>query len=159
MTAILTKIIIESILISGIIGFFFYKRESFFKKNLDHKHEALIDLLAPVRMLLLRSKIALKGYDANNTYRENILKECNEKIRDILLTKGHLIPTDLLDSSKDFISHYDDWLQHYNDLRIDKKDLQSPFVFTYNFPAKAEQKFVDKYNTYRKELKIKQDLS
>lgn len=103
------KVILEAILISGILGYFFLKREerlkrtieeefkkrdAFFNVRFNFKLRALEELLAPIKLQLIRSKINLNGYDANNEYREQILKECNETIRGLLLEKGHLIPTE-----------------------------------------------------------------
>lgn len=169
MTEIAIKILVEVILISGIIGYFFSKREERMKKTIEEefskrdkffdvkfsfKLRALEELLAPIRLQLLRSKITLKGYDANNEYREKILKECNETIRGLLLEKGFLIPGDLLPYAEKFISHYDEWLQAYRNYREMQNKTEVKHVFTYNFPHDAEQAFVDKYEAYRKELEI-----
>jgi len=107
---------------------------------------------------LIRSKITLQGYDANNEYREKILKECNETIRELLLDKGHLIPADLISFAEMFISHFDEWLQAYNSNREMQKKADVKYVFTYNFPHEAEAAFVEKYEAYRKELEIEGSL-
>ena len=174
LTEILVKIIVEVILISGIIGYFFSKREERMKKTIEaefskrdkffdtrfnYKLRALEELLAPVKLQLIRSKITLKVYDANNVYREKIFKECNETIRSLLLEKGHLIPSDLMPYAEKFISHFDEWLQNYREVREvqDKKDVSH--VFTYNFPHDSEKAFTDKYDLYRKELEIEGSLT
>ncbi len=171
---ILIKIFVEAILISGIIGYFFNKREErmkkaieeefskrdkFFDTRLTYKLRALEELLAPIKLQLIRSKITLKGYDANNEYREKILKECNETIRSLLLERGHLIPADLMPFAEMFISHYDEWLQSYRVAREMKNDSEIKHVFTYNFPHEAEKAFMDKYEMYRKELEIEGSLT
>jgi len=88
LTEIATKIFVEVILISGIIGYFvnkreermkktieeeFSKRDKFFDVRFNYKLRALEELLTPIKLQLIRSKITLKGYDANNEYREKIL--------------------------------------------------------------------------------------
>ena len=168
------KIFIEVILISGILGYFFSKREERMKKTIEEefrkrdkffdarfafKLRALEELLAPVKLQLIRSKITLKGYDANNEYREKILKECNETIRSLLLLKGHLIPVDLIPFAEKFISHYDEWLQAYRAAREVQNKTEVKHVFTYNFPHAAEKAFVEKYEAYRKELEIEGSLT
>lgn len=68
---------------------------------------ALEELLASIKLQLMRSKITLQGYHAISEYRKKKLKECNETIRGLLLEKGHLISVDLIAPSEKFISHYD----------------------------------------------------
>ena len=174
LTEIAIKILIEAILISGILGYFFSKREERMKKTIEEefskrdkffdvrfnfKLRALEELLAPIKLQLIRSKITLKGYDANNEYREKILKECNETIRGLLLEKGHLIPVELIPYAEKLISHYDEWLQAYRANREVQNKTEVKHVFTYNFPHDAEKTFVEKYEAYRKELEIEGSLN
>jgi len=172
-TEITIKIFVEAILISGILGYIFSKREERMKKTIEEefkkrdkffdvrfnfKLRALEELLAPIKLQLIRSKITLMGYDANNEYREKILKECNQTIRGLLLEKGHLIPSDLILYAEKFISHYDEWLQAYRENRELNNKAEVKHVFTYNFPHDAEKAFIGKYEAYRKELKIEGSL-
>ena len=174
LSEIIIKIFVEVILISGIIGYFFSKREERMKKTIEEefskrdkffevrfnfKLRALEELLAPVKMQLIRSLITLRRYDANNEYREKIMKECNETIRNLLLEKGHLIPHDLMPHAEAFISHYDNWLQEYKKTRIDRNDPDTKLVFTYDFPDDAEKAFNEKYESYRKDLEIEGSLN
>lgn len=161
--------LIEAVLVSGMLGYFFLKREErikrtieeefkkrdkFFDTQFNYKLKSLEELLAPVRLQFIRSKITLLGYDANNEYREKILKECNENVLNLLLEKGYLIPADLIPFAEKLIKHYDEWLQHYRKTREITKDESVKYVFTFNFPQDAEKEFIDKYDAYRKELKI-----
>lgn len=128
LSEILIKIFIDAILVSvtGLIIFKreerlrktieeeFKKRDMFFNTRFNYKLRALEELLAPVKLQLIRSKIALQGYNEGNEYWEKILKECNETIRSILLEKGHLIPPDLLQYTEKFINHYDDGSRRIN---------------------------------------------
>ena len=174
LTNILLKILVETILISGILGYFFRqreermkrtveaefkKRDKFFDARFSFKLRSLEELLAPVRMQLIRSKLTLKKYDANNEYREKILKECNETILELLLLKGYLIPSELIPQAEEFIRHYDNWLQEYKKKRIDKNDKETRLVFTFDFPHASEKAFVEKYNSYRMELEIEGSLT
>lgn len=171
---IFIKIFVEAILISGVIGYFITKREErlrktieeelkkrdmFFNTRFNYKLRALEELLAPVKLQLIRSKIALQGYNAGNEYREKILKECNETIRKVLLEKGHLILPDLIPYTEKFISHYGEWLQAYQQAREIKNDKAIKHVVTYNFPHDAEGKFIEKYNAYRQEPDIEGSLN
>jgi hypothetical protein len=169
LTDIFMKVLVETILISGVIGFFitrreerlkktieeeFKKRDAFFNARFNFKLRALEELLAPVKLQLIRSKITLRGYDANNEFREKILKDCNETIRRLLLEKGFLIPADLMTSAEKLISHYDEWLQAYHQAREIENDAAIKHVFTYNFPHDAESEFLKKFDAYQKELGI-----
>lgn len=173
-TQLAIKILIETIFISGILGYFFTKREERMKKTIEEefnkrdmffnarfnfKLRALEELLAPVKLQLIRSKITLHKYDANNEYREKILKECNETILSLLLEKGFLIPVELLSHAEEFIKHYDNWLQEYKKIRIDKNDKEKKLVFTFDFPHEAEKAFVEKFDTYKIELQIEDSLN
>ena len=137
----------------------FSKRDKFFDVRLNYKLQALEELLAPLKLQLIRSMITVRGYDANNEYREKILKECNETMRSLLLTKGHLIPSDLIPSAEEFIKHFDGWLQAYNKFRVIKNDTNVKLVFTYDFPHNAEKAFSDKCESYRKELAMEGSLN
>jgi len=168
------KILVDIILISGIIGYFITKREERLKKTIQEefsrrdkffdarfqfKLRALEELLAPVKLQLLRSRITIQAYNANNEYREKILKECNENIRNLLLEKGHLIPTELIPDAVEFIKHYHEWLQAYREEKELNNDSEIRHVFTYNFPHDAEKAFIDKFDAYRKELEIEGTLN
>lgn len=170
----LIRISLETLLISGGIGFFitkrderlkkkieseFKKRDKFFDAKISFRLRALEELLAPIVLQFTRSKIALKSYNANNEFREKILKKCNETILDLLLTKGYLIPTSLMPSAVELINHYDEWLQAYQIVRESENKSDTPYVFTYNFPSEAERKFIGKYNAMLLELKIEESLA
>ena len=137
----------------------FIKRDKFFDTRFNYKQRALEELLAPIRLLLIRSKITLDGYDANNEYREKILKECNESKRNILLEKGYLIPADLIPFAEQFIKHYEEWLQAYQEARVEQNNSEIKYVFTYTFPHESEAAFIKKYDAYRKELEIEGSLT
>jgi hypothetical protein len=88
---------------------------------------------------------------------EKVIKVGNETIRDLLLTKGHLIPPELLDDAGKLIEHYDVWLELYEEQRGGKEpDLKSPFIFAgpkgYEFPKEAAIRFNEKYRLFWKEL-------
>jgi hypothetical protein len=173
-TQLIIKVCIETILISGILGYLlnkreermkktieeeFNKRSTFFDARFNFKLRSLEELLAPIMLQLIRSKLTLKKYDANNEYREQILKECNETILGLLITKGFLLPTELIPHAEEFINHYDNWLQEYKKTRLDNNDKETHLVFTYDFPHKAEKVFREKFDTYRKELEIEGSLN
>lgn len=108
----------------------------------------------------MRIQIALSQYkERKHPFKEDILKEYNETIRNILLTKGHLIPNDLLEHAADLVAHYDKWLQAYHLLRVETDNEENRWVFVGGFPKQAEIEFNKKYNSYRKDLKIEELLN
>ena len=170
---LLIEAAVNGIVVSGIIGFFllkrderikntiqeeFKKRDIFFNAQFDFKQRSVEELLGPVMMQLKRSSITLGSYKPNDSYREAILKECNENIRALLLSKAFLIPSSLLPDAAEFIKHYDRWLQAYHELRVVQNDKEKAFVFTFDFPHKAEENFLKKYNDFREELMIEEKL-
>lgn len=169
----LVRIILEAVIITGLLGYVFLKRDerlkrtieeefkkrdAFFSAQFDYKRRAVEELLGPVVMQLKRSSLTLSSYEPNDKYREGILKQCNETIRDLLLEKGYLLPHDLQPEAGDFLKHYDGWLQHHHLLREVKGNTEEPFVYTYDFPKEAEKKFMNKYEAFRAELKIDERL-
>ena len=170
---ILLQALVDGVLVSGIIGYFllrrderikntiqneFKQRDTFFNAQFDFKQRSVEELLGPVMMQLKRSSITLNAYKPNDAYREAILKECNENIRSLLLTKAFLIPSSLLPDAAEFIKHYDGWLQAYHQFRVKEDDKEKAFVFTFDFPHKAEENFLKKYNDFRNELMIEEKL-
>lgn len=165
--------IITTLIMTGILGYLmlwreeklkssikeeFNKRDRFFNTQFDFKLRSIEELLGPIVMQFQRSLIALNEYSANNMYREAILKECNTIIRDLLLNKGHLIPSDLQEEAGELIKHYDGWLEEFHQIREVEKDATKAFVFTYDFPKEAEQKFTKRYQKYRDEVKLEKEL-
>ena len=152
--------------LAGILGFFLHEQTTrieekvksqfqsafeIFQSQRKWKEQSLAELLGPVDMQLRRTKLALMRWDEFNLFLEiKIIKEGNETVRDLLLTKGHLIPPDLLDCAARLIQHYDIWLEKFERERLAKKpDLETKFLFTgpdgYPFPSECESKFRAKY--------------
>src|SRR5438552_17165381 len=67
-----------------------------YRSSRQWKEQALSDLLAPLAMQLARTERAFNRWDGRNLFLEGkIIAEGNRTIRDLLLSKGHLIPPDL----------------------------------------------------------------
>ena len=133
------------------------ERDAYFNSNFDYKRKSLEELIAPIIIQTTRSEKTLYNYKGNDAYKEEIFKKCNETVRDLLLEKSFLIPSDLVSAAGDFLSHYDVWLQQYHQIRIVEQDMGKKFVFTYNFPGEALEKFRAKYCEFRSDLKIDTD--
>jgi hypothetical protein len=86
-----------------------------------------------------------------------IVREGNVTVRDLLLTKGHLLPPDLMDDAARLVEHYDRWLEEFDA----KRTTESPgnmddFVFAgpqgFPFPRDAEQKIVESFRALQRDL-------
>jgi len=124
----------------------------------DWKEGAVRELLGPMILQFDRTKRAFNRYNQRNIYLEaKVLKVGNETIRDLLLGKGHLIPTDLLEDAAKLVEHYDVWLELFERQRGGTEpDLHSEFVFAgpegYPFPSDAEERFRNRYHALWQEL-------
>jgi hypothetical protein len=122
-----------------------------FKSRYTWREQSLAELLGPINMLLNRTNIAFNRLTANNKFVEaKILKESNEKIRDLLLLKGHLIPLELIPDANKLVEHFDRYLEEFEKIRGGQNpDLDAPFVFVgpkgYPFPKSSADQFQIKY--------------
>jgi hypothetical protein len=77
---------------------------------------AWTELVGPAVMQMDRSLTAFERYRQSNKYGDaTILAEANRSVRDLLLSKAHLMTPSLFAKSKCLITHYDMWLQGYED--------------------------------------------
>ena len=121
-----------------------------------HKQTALEELFGPVAMQLQRTQIAFDRWTKKDLGLESkVIRSGNQTVRDVLLTKGHLIPGELMGDAMALVAHYDAWLLKFDALRVDAKS-EEHFVFTgpdgYPFPKQAEQRFLDAFAKLRAEL-------
>jgi hypothetical protein len=159
---LITAALISGVVVSTVLGILFKKYiirvEEEVKSKREWKEESVAELLGPVNIQFDRTKRAFKRWNDKNLYLEaKVIKVGNETIRNLLLTKSHLIPPELLEDANDLIEHYDVWLELFEKQRESSKpELESPFVFAgpegYPFPVEAEAWFKDKYLHYWQEL-------
>ena len=122
------------------------------------KERSVAELLGPMNIQFDRTKRAFDRWKEKNLYLEaKVIKVGNETIRDLLLTKGYLIPPELLEDAGKLVEHYDVWLEIFERQRGGKEpDLKSKFVFAgpegFLFPREAEARFRETYRRYWKEL-------
>jgi len=122
------------------------------------KERSVGELLGPMNIQFERTKRAFDRWKEKNLYLEaKVIKSGNETIRDLLLTKGYLIPPELLDDAGKLAEHYDVWLEIFERQRGGKEpDLKSEFTFAglegFPFPRDAETRFREKYRQYWNEL-------
>jgi hypothetical protein len=98
-----------------------------------------------------RTKRAFQRYNDTNLFLEaKVLKESNERIRDLLLEKPYLIPPELIEDAIRLIEHYHVWLdEFYKQRDSENPNLKAKFIFVrkkgFYFPRDSEQRFKDKY--------------
>ncbi len=116
------------------------------------QERAVGELLGPVYIQLDRTKRAFDRWDGKNLYLEaEVVRNGNIAIRDLLLTKSHLIPPDLRDAASDLILHYDVWLEEFDRVKASRAAGQSDpaFVFVapkgYGLPGAADEQFRKKF--------------
>lgn len=159
---LILAMLISSALASTLVGvgltrYVTYTQEEV-KSQRAWKEKSVAELLGPMNIQLNRTKLALGRWNEQNLYLEaKVMKAGNETIRDLLLTKGHLIPSDLFDDADKLIQHYDVWLELYEKQRAGKEpDLRAKFTFAaergFPFPKDAERRFKERYQQYVKEL-------
>jgi hypothetical protein len=157
LTAIISSSLITGLLSLGFTGWVTRTQEEV-KSQRAWKERSVAELLGPIAMQLDRTKGALDRWTKQNLYIEaKIMKIGNETVRDLLLTKGHLIPPDLIPDANKLIEHYDVWLELYEKRRGGKEpDLNAEFVFAgpegYGFPKEAEVHFKERLRVFMKEL-------
>jgi hypothetical protein len=158
---------------TAILGTLFLKRnkrvESEIKAHFDEsftvfqsmrswKQQALFELLGPLRMQFERTKRAFDRWDQRNLYLEGkVVREGNQTIRDLLLSKGHLIPPHLMGDAARLVEHYDAWLEAFDRIRGENSKLSdTAFVFVgpdgYPFPTTAEARFEAEFRKLQSEL-------
>lgn len=154
--------IVSGGVISTILGFLFYRRTTsiqadiksqydrslaIFQSTRAWKEKSVSELLGPIYMQFDRTVRAFNRWKTINLFLEaKVIMEGNVAIRDLLLTKSHLIPPALLDDAGKLIEHYDRWLEEFQRVRSSEKpDLDTPFVFVgtqgYPFPKQSEIRF------------------
>ena len=129
-----------------------------FKSSYQWKEKSVAELLVQLYLQFNRTKRAFGRYNDTNLYLEaKVIKDGNEKIRDLLLDKAYLIPTALIEDANKLIEHYDVWLEEFYKQRdSETPNLNQKFVFAgpkgYGFPSVSETKFKEKYLEFWKDL-------
>ena len=132
----------------------FQKQFTLFQSKRNWEEQTISELLGPLYIQFDRTKRAFDKWDGKNLYLEaNVIREGNTVIRDLLLTKGHLIPPDLFEHAGKLIDHYDNWLEEFDRIRVKKESGENvTFVFTYDFPRDSVNAFKESFQILRGEL-------
>lgn len=110
----------------------------------------LLELLAPLKVQLDRTREALERWQAQDENTERFVKQSNEYIRDLLISRAYLIPKDLQGAANQLLVHYNNWFKKYDDVYKDGiRDPKVSHVFTRDFPHEAERQILAKYDALR----------
>lgn len=170
---LLLAALISSSVVGLIVGFLFKRKSetiaaevknqfeqnmTVFKSSYVWKEKTVSELLGLINIQFNRTKRASDRYTDTNLFLEaKVLKEGNQTIRNLLLEKAYLIPSELMKEANDLIEHYDVWLEEFNKQRdAENPNLNQKFIYAgpqgFLFPRKAEKKFKDKYQELWNEL-------
>ncbi len=166
-------IIFGSSLITSIVSFFLLKKTERItaevKKDFEFLKEKLLTdlqwkqsackIMGEIYFHLFRTRKAFDRYSMikkqNKFLEVEVIKNSNQKIRDLILEKGYLIHPDLTKEANKLIEHYDVWLEKYNLLRLEK-DVDVLHIYVgpdgFKFPDEAEDKFKKYYLKLWREL-------
>lgn len=161
---------ISGAVIGGILKWLVDKELESWKAQRSWQSAALAEVIAPAVMHFERTKSLAARYSANPRYGEAILlRDSNGTIRELLLSKAHLLPTELLAPAQCLLTHYDIWLKRFDLTLAEHRDRRGnsepdpndPFDVGFsqledatcgNFPDDAPQMFLDQFNLLRNEL-------
>lgn len=113
---------------------------------------AAFELLGSLTMHLKRGQVAYDRYIAGGKkyLHAKILKDNNERIRDLIMTRGHCLPTEQQAHAIDLVTHIDVWHVLWEDLNSRKvHGLDDEFAFENGttFPRESVASLVTYYST------------
>ncbi len=136
----------------------FDQRFKVFESTRTWKQVALSELFGPLYMQFERTRRAFGRWKGKNLYLEaQVVREGNRVCRDLLLSKGHLLPAHLMEDASRLIEHYDAWLEAFDRIRgVASPVDDTPFVFVgpggYPFPKDAEARFKAEFHELQRAL-------
>ena len=121
------------------------------KMHPEQASQIVTELLGPFDMQLRRGQKAYERYFANGKkfLYTKILKETNSELRQLLLSKGYLLPEELQQKALDLVEHLDVWHVLWDDLQErNRPGLDDEFVFEndVNFPQESVAALVEYYH-------------
>jgi hypothetical protein len=144
--------------VEGEIKTHFDQSLKVFESTRAWKQQILFELLGPLNMQFERTKTAFDRWGGKNLFLEaQIVRQSNQTIRDTLLSKGHLIPPNLISHATKLVVHYDVWMEAFDRVRGGSSPTpDTMFVFVgpdgYPFPRDAEDAFKAEFRRLQVEL-------
>ena len=162
--------VISGAVIGGILKWSLDKELEVWRSERAWQMSALTEVIAPTVMQLSRSAALAERYREQQRVGEAVLlRESNQTIRALILSKSHLLPSELVSVSECLLTHYDIWLKRF-DLSLSKYKASSggqepapdqSFDVGFasleatkcgGFPKEAPAKFRQQYDVLRKAL-------
>ena len=162
--------VISGAVIGGILKWSLDKELEAWRSTRSWQISALSEVVAPSVVHLSRTAALAERYRVEPRYGEAILlRDSNHAVRALLLSKSHLLPSELVTVSECLLTHYDIWLKRF-DLSLAQHKAsaggQEPapdqeFDVGYasledtkcgGFPKEAPARFRQQYDLLRKEL-------
>jgi hypothetical protein len=140
------------------------RRDYIYRADREWRERSLAEILGPVHMQLDRTSRAVHRWKPGNAFiEERVMKDGNSAVRDLLLTKAHLLPPSLLEPASQLIAHYDRWLEEFERLRGgDGPASSKPFVRVteagFVWPQTAADAFTEAFHRGWRELYEPQGL-
>jgi hypothetical protein len=166
----LVSSVISGAVIGAILKWSLDKEFEVWRSERTWQVSALSEVVAPTVMHLSRTAALAERYRLEPRFGEAVLlRESNEAIRALILSKSHLLPSELVPVSECLLTHYDIWLKRF-DLSLNKHKASSggrepapdqPFDVGFasmeatrcgGFPREAPVRFRQQYNILRKAL-------
>ncbi len=114
-------------------------------------------LTGQLYMNLKRSEAAYKEYlQGGKTFMyAKTLRLYNEKIRQLIMEKGYLLPEALQNDGLALVSHYDIWMQKWDELKMrlnPSPDDEFVFANSFTFPKEAARNLEQEYVRLKQQL-------
>jgi hypothetical protein len=118
----LVSSLISGAVIAGVLKWAFDKELEAWKTTRSWQSSALSEVVAPAVMHFGRTESLADRYRNDPRYGEAILlRESNATLRALLLTKSHLLPSELVQPAQCLLTHYDIWLKRFDLTLVDYK--------------------------------------
>lgn len=97
------------------------------------------ELFGPLETLFRRGEVAYRGYQEHGKsyLHARVIRDTNFRVRETILAKGHLAPSNVLDHLLQIVAHIDVWAELWTALDASRPfALHEPFVFenAHTFP-------------------------
>lgn len=111
---------ISAAVVGGFLKWQFDKEFESWRSQRTWQVTALSEVIAPAVIHFERTSVIGDRYRHNPRYGEAVLlRESNNAVRALILSKAHLLPSELLAPSGCLLTHYDIWLKRF-DLALEK---------------------------------------
>jgi hypothetical protein len=112
--------------------------------------KSVIEFLGQVVINIKRAEIAYANYmmDGKKFIYAKILKNCNEKINELLIENSYMLSQHLIDDCLKLICHFDIWTEKWNNLeKTLKPALEDEFIFEnkFTFPKDAAKNIENEF--------------